>query len=117
MGFSLRKESSFAEFLGIQYKTLENGDVKLTQHGLIEKVMEATGLQECKPNQVPASSQLAKDPEGPTMRETWSYPSIIGMLLYLSKNTRPDIIFAVSQVAQFTHDRKQSHATAVKQIV
>ena len=51
------------------------------------------------------------------MRKKWSYPSIIGMLLYLSTNTRPDIIFAVSQEARFTHDPKQSHATVVKQIV
>ena len=51
------------------------------------------------------------------MNETWSCPSIVGSLLYLSTNTRPDICFAVSQVARFTHDPKQSHATAVKRIV
>ena len=35
------------------------------------------------------------------------------MLLYLSMNARPDITFAVSQVAQFTSNPKQSHASAV----
>ena len=39
------------------------------------------------------------------------------MLLYLSTNTRPDISFAVSQVARFTSAPKQSHASAVKTIV
>ena len=39
------------------------------------------------------------------------------MLLYLATNTRPDIAFAVSQVARFSHSPKQSHATAVKTIV
>ena len=39
------------------------------------------------------------------------------MLLYLSTNTRPDITFAVSQVACFSANPKQSHATAVKTIV
>jgi hypothetical protein len=39
------------------------------------------------------------------------------MLLYLSTNTCPDIAFAVSQIAQFTHARRQSHATAVKLII
>ena len=38
------------------------------------------------------------------------------MLLYLSTNTRPDIAFAVSQVAHFSHDPRQSHASAVKTI-
>ena len=39
------------------------------------------------------------------------------MLLYLSTNTRPDIAFAVSQVAQFNSNPKQSHASAVKMII
>ena len=45
-------------------------------------------------------------------------PSIVGMLLYLSTNTRRiDISFAVSQVTRFNHSPKKSHATAVKTIV
>ena len=36
------------------------------------------------------------------------------MLLHPSNNTRPDISFAVSQVARFTHNPKESHASAVK---
>ena len=39
------------------------------------------------------------------------------MLLYLSMNTRSDIAFAVSQVAQFASNPKQSHASAVKIII
>ena len=39
------------------------------------------------------------------------------MLLYLTTNTRPDIAFAVSQVARFSHDPKKSHATAAKMIL
>ena len=38
-------------------------------------------------------------------------------MMYLSTNTRPDITFAVSQVACFSHTPKQSHAAAVKTIV
>jgi hypothetical protein len=38
-------------------------------------------------------------------------------VLYLSTNTRPDITFAVSQVARFNHSPKRSHASAVKTIV
>ena len=116
LGFSLTKESTFAKFLGIQYKALDDGSVELTQQGLIKKVIAATGLEECKPNRIPATEQLSKDEDGEDMKESWSYPSVIGMLLYLSTNTRPDIIFAVSQAARFTHNPKQSHATAVKTI-
>jgi hypothetical protein len=51
------------------------------------------------------------------MDEFWNYRSIVGMLLYLSTNTRPDITFAVSQVARFSHSPKKSHASAIKTIV
>jgi hypothetical protein len=117
LGFSLAKESLFKEFLGIQYKTLQNGDVDLTQKGLITKILQATGLENCKPNQVPVTTQLAKDPDGEAMTDDWSYPLYIRMLLYLTTNKRPDIMFAVSQAARFTNEPKQSHASAVKTIV
>jgi hypothetical protein len=51
------------------------------------------------------------------MVEEWSYPSIVGMLLYQYTNTRPHICLPVSQAARFDHSTKQSHATAFKMIV
>ena len=51
------------------------------------------------------------------MDATFNYRSIVGMLLYLSRNTRPDIAYAVSQVARFTHNPKKTHATAIKMLV
>lgn len=118
-GFQLTQEGSFSEFLGIKFEeNNNNGTITLTQKGLIQKIIAATNMEDCNPNWTPASSAaLGIDPEGPPMDESWSYPSIVGMLLYLSTNTRPDITFAVSQVARFNHSPKQSHASAVKMIV
>ena len=118
-GFSLTKEGSFSEFLGIKFtEDKQAGTITLTQKGLIKKIIAATNLEECNPNWTPAATAaLGMDPDGELMTEEWSYPSIVGMLLYLSTNTRPDIAFAVSQVARFNHSPKQSHARAVKQIV
>ena len=94
-----------------------NRDVDLTQKVLITKILQATGLENCKPNQVPVTTQLAKDPDGEAMTDDWSYPLVIGMLLYLTTNNRLDIMFAVSQAARFTHEPKESYASAVKMIV
>lgn len=40
---------------------------------------------------------------------------IVGCLLYLAGNSRPDIAFAVHQTAWFSHGPKQSHTVALKQ--
>jgi hypothetical protein len=118
LGFELTKEGSFTEFLGIQMKHRPDGTIELTQTGLIDKCLAAANMTDCSPNQIPASpSPLGSDPDGPLMTETWSYPSIVGMLMYLATNTRHDIQFAVSQVCRFTSNPKQSHATAVKTIL
>ena len=117
-GFSLTKEGTFNEYLGINFSTLPNGSVHMSQSGLIKKILMATGMEACNPNKTPAHKiSLAKDPDGELMNETWNYRSIVGMLLYLSSNTRPDISFAVSQVARFCHNPRKSHASAVKMIV
>ena len=102
-GFDLTQDESFSEYLGISIERDGNNTFTLTQSGLIEKILSATGLEDCSPNRVPATQlALATDPTGEEMSETWSYPSVIGMLLYLASNTRPDIAFAVSQVARFS---------------
>jgi hypothetical protein len=116
-GFTLTKEGTFSEFLGIKFtENKDAGTISLTQKGLIKKIISTTNMENCKPNWTPAAtSALGMDPNGELMNEEWSYPSI-GMLLYLSTNTS-DIAFAVSQVACFSYSPKQSHASAVKQIV
>ena len=117
-GFELTREGSFSEFLGIKFEKLADGSINMTQKGLINKIIETAGMTNCNPNWTPASTTpLGIDPDGEPMDETWNYRSIIGMLLYLTTNTRPDLAFAVSQAARFSHDPKKSHATVIKTII
>ena len=48
------------------------------------------------------------------IRITGTAPALLELLLCVSKDTRPDITFAVSQVVQHTACPKESHARAVK---
>jgi hypothetical protein len=118
-GFELSKESDFSEYLGIQFtRDSASHTITMTQPGLIKKIVATCGLTSCNPNRTPqATTALGSDPHGEPMDETWSYSSVVGMMLYLSTNTRPDIAFAVSQVARFSSNPKRSHATAIKTIV
>ena len=47
----------------------------------------------------------------------YNYESAVGSLLYLSTRTRPDITFAVSNVAKFCTKPTKEHWTAVKRIL
>ena len=111
LGLEFTHEGAFTDFLGITFvKDQATNTVTLTQMGLIQKIIKATGLQNCNPNNAPAlQACLGIDPDGEPMDEFWHYWSIVGMLLYLSTNTRPDITFK--------HSSKKSHASAVKTIV
>jgi hypothetical protein len=46
----------------------------------------------------------------------YSFPSVIGMLLYLANHTRPDISFAVAQCAQYNRLPKLQHEQALEHI-
>jgi Reverse transcriptase (RNA-dependent DNA polymerase) len=114
----LTDEGELSSFLGIQVtKDVPNKSYILTQTGLTDRIIATLGLADANPNWVPAPPDaVGSDPDGPPMKETWEYRSVIGMLLYLSTNTRPDIAFAVHQCARHSHAPKQSHAQAVKMI-
>ena len=116
--WEMTESLSLEEYLGLKVKRLDQG-YELTQPGLITKILEATGMQECRTTACPTTSSgpLGYDKHGlpPMYQDKWKYSSIIGMLLYLC-NSRPDIAFAVHQCARFTHNPKRSHEKAVLQI-
>ena len=109
-----------SDFLGIDIKALDDGRFKFCQTGLIRKVLEATGTENSNgfPTPTKVEAPLVIDAHFYEAKRDWpnSYASVIGMMLYLASNTRPDISFAVHHCARFTHNTKVSHDTAVKRI-
>ena len=119
MVFDLDIEDDFNSYNGISINTLPDGTRHMSQPGLINNIIKTTNMQKCKPNKTPSAQiPLSSDPNGELYDQTeWNYASVIGMLLHVSNNTRPNITFAVSQAARFTSNPKQSHSTAVKTII
>jgi hypothetical protein len=116
-GMSLTREDDAFHFLGVEVVTHKDGKVELLQKGLIEKVLKTLKMENAHAKRTPASPvPLGTDADGEPLNEEWSYPSVVGMLLYLSSNSRPDIQFAVHQCARFTHSPRKSHGEAIKRI-
>ncbi len=114
---TLEEEGDLFGFLGINFE--RNGKaIKLTQAGLIKKVINYMGMSKATSRDTPAAQEaLGSDKDGLPFDKEWSYPAAVGMLLYLSSNTRPDVQFAVHSAARHTHSPKKSHGQAVKRIV
>jgi hypothetical protein len=116
-GYDVEKEDDFAGFLGVDIKRNPDGTVELLQTGLTDRIIAAMGLADANGKGTPATpGALGSDVDGADRKDDFSYPSIIGMMLYLQANTRPDITFAVSQAARFSRQPKLSHETAIKRI-
>ena len=115
------KVESVTEFLGIDIKKLDDGGFQFRQTGFICKVLELTGMEHYNglPTTTKVDALLGTDANGSEAKRDWpsSYASIIGMIFYLTSNTRPDISFAVHQCAWCAHNTKTPHETVVKRIL
>jgi hypothetical protein len=115
--FDLDKEDDMAGFLGVSIETDKHGAKTLTQTGLIDRILLLTNLADSTGKDAPATNDtLDRDLSGEPRQEDWSYRSVLGMMLYLSSNSRPDIPFAVNQCAQYSTNSTLKHETAVKRI-
>ena len=112
----LEAEDSVAGFLGVHLERNESDQsIKMTQKGLIKRIISS--LETDKGIHTPTTvDALPIDPEGDPPDQDYNYASVVGMLLYLSGHSRPDICFAVSQVARFIHNHKRSHEIAIERI-
>ena len=75
------------------------GFLEMKQTGLIQHVIEAVGLDDImvKGGFTPSDQRpLVKDANGKPPSVVCSYTIIVGVLLYLSGNNRPDIASAVN---------------------
>ncbi len=99
----LEEEGDAASFLGVQlHRDEATGHIHMTQEGLIKRIIEALGLDMDQTNAkgTPVERKpLVKNETGKPQQDTFNYASVVGMLLYLSGYTRPDLAYSDSQVA------------------
>ena len=121
--YAMTDEGDLNEYLGIKME--RKGKARwLTQPALIHRILKAVNISEERKGQgrqTPCTTNgkkavLSKDVRGPIRRKYWDYRSVVGMLNWLARSTRPDILFAVSQVGRFMAYPKKAHKDAVIRI-
>jgi hypothetical protein len=111
-------EGGLKDYLGIDYKKMPDGkSLMYTQTGLIDRIIEAADLTDANPAPTPIVSGLGKCKDSPPFSGNFNYRSLVGMIIYLYNTTRPDIGFAISSCARFSHNPKVEHGEALKRIV
>ena len=83
---------------------------------LIDSILEDVGINSRQTKKsVPAASTkiLQRDLHLPIFVGRYNYRSVVGKLNYLGKSTRPDIEYAVHQLARFSENPRKSHHDAM----
>jgi hypothetical protein len=100
--FTLKKTKDIKDYLGIQME-IKNGEISLFQESNIKELHEIMGLQDCKPNKLPARAgrPVAQDMDGIEPQERQFnplYAKAVGLLIWITL-TRYDIKYVVNKLA------------------
>ena len=106
-------------FLRVKVKHLEEGGIWIGQHTYIKEILKKFNMENSKSVVTPLDSRakLIKATDDDEFFEPETYQSAVGCLLYLLTRTRPDIAYAVGNVARFTAKPTKLHWSAVKRIM
>ena len=118
--FKVKDMGDLSYFLGVKVvQNTQNGSIWIGQPLYTEAVLKKFNMDQAKAAKTPvnASQKLIQTTEEDDTIDKGLYQSVVGSLLYLSTCTRPDIAFAVSNVAKFCSKPTKSHWTAVKRIM
>lgn len=118
--FDIDDLGEIKHYLGIEIMKEADGFYSLNQSGYINKITHEFGLSDAKisnvPIQVNYGKDVAKGDDG-LLTSNMQYQRLIGCLLYISVNTRPDIAAGVSILAQKVSQPRIEDWNELKRIV
>ncbi|XP_062711085.1 uncharacterized protein LOC134289179 [Aedes albopictus] len=115
--FKLTDLGDLSYFLGLEVQRNE-GNYSLTLKGYIEKLAEKFGMINAKGARTPMETGYIKTTEGTkALENSVNYRSLIGALLYVATNARPDIAACVSILGRKLSSPTEADWTAAKRVV
>lgn len=113
--FGLKDLGNLKSYLGLQINCCDNY-VNISQKTYILTLLKNFNMTNCKTAKTPlAHRKLEKPSNGESIIAP--YQNLIGCLMYLAVNSRPDIAFAVSYLSQFNTCYGKEHWQAAKRIL
>ena len=105
-------------FLGLRIRQ-EEGKVTVDQERYRETMLERFQIHQCKPSRTPAdlNLKLQTAQNGDKEVDQRIYRSLVGSLLYLAKQTRPDIMFTVNILSRQMNAPTNQHWLCGKRLL
>jgi hypothetical protein len=105
-------------------RSTPTGPVFLDQKLYVEEILKRFKMSNCKPSSTPHQAGVylskemspADDAEKRTMQDV-PYGQLVGALLWLATNTRPDILNAISVLCRFNNNPGHRHWTAAQLVL
>ena len=94
-----------------------NNYIFIHQTKYIEELLKKFNMTEANSNSVPADPHVKLMKTDGLPERKYPYREAVGSLIHAATVSRPDILFAVSQVSRFLNCHDESHWNAVKRIL
>ena len=119
LGLKIEDQGHPADYVGVSIKRMKKGGIEFTQRALIDSIIADVGLKGTITKPVPAKSHitLLAHKDQPKFSLGFDYRSVTGKLNYLAQTSRPDIMYAVHQIAKFSADPRMPHGEAIIYLV
>lgn len=115
--YQLKDLGTARHYLGIDIQRSQSGAFNISQSRYIDKVVEEARLTDAKESKYPLDPGYHKLDGGDLLPSNEEYRKLIGMLLYLSINTRPDIAASVAILSQKTSKPTTTDLNEVKRVI
>ena len=109
-----------AYFLGIRIeRNRQKRTLTLTQDATIQRVLKQFGMSQCKVVNTPMGKSTDMSPFTGSINEDRQkqYQSIVGSIMYVTTQTRPDIAYAVSALSRHCINPGEHHLLAAKRVL
>ena len=115
--FEVKDMGNVKHFLGIDVKRDEEGNFHISQSQYIEKIVEEAGLNDGKISKYPLMTGYFRHHDENYLESNNEYRKLIGKLLYVSTNTRPDIAASVGILSQKISKPTKTDLIEVRRII
>lgn len=115
--FELKDLGNVHHFLGLDIQRDDQGHFSIGQAAYIDKIAESYALEDLKPQSIPINAGYYKLDHESKLSNNHQYRSLIGSLLYVAVNSRPDVAAAINILAQKTSNPSEMDYLELKHVL